>query len=544
MRLLHRSIIACIVITLFLLFLHSAVLSTELYTTVPCESAGETGLVVRINVPQTARYGHSGAPILIHGGGGFRGDCLDERQTDLPDHGFIEIRFNFPGSGSGPDSSGGLFDNRGIHSLMAYRNIIRFAGNYLTDSDGNTLADLVSPVVPLKTNIGLVGWSNGGNTNICVAGRYGSEIENLAWIVNWESPVGDGMPQAEAGSKDTILRPLNPNINTAFDTLTGEWDLTTLSYGSQIHNPVLFDNQYYVTGGLYFDFDEDGEVDPGIDFIAYPLVFEINGSYVSYYSTRLRKEAARKNLFPDPPPDHIPTVAETEAFWAVRNGELWIDSVLTQFPDLMFMIVANEIDHVQRSPAHPPVVIQYNAFKSAQARMVRLNPDLAYINSFLGYEHPDAVDNPAYMDINYAIVRYFVEPGNANDPFGYSIIAAAGACELADRTQFGVLDEQLNDPISAVPMENATASGFRLYQNYPNPFNKQTMVRFFLHRDSHVLLTVTDIQGRQLEALLDRTLENGSHEFTWEAGNEASGIYMLRLQVNKHNAVRKLILIK
>ena len=518
-----------------------AVHAAELFTFIPSESAGDLGLVTRISVPESARYGSEGAPILIHGGGGFQGDCLRERETGLTEQGFIEIRFNFPGSGTGSDSSGGLFDNRGLHGLMAYRDIIRFAGGDHVDSDGNTLSDLTSPVVPLGTNIGLVGWSNGGNTNICVAGRYGNEIANLAWIVNWESPVGDGMPQAEAGSKDTVLRPFNPNINAAFDTLTGEWDLGSLKFGSQIQNPVLFDTQIHVTGGLYFDFNEDNEVEPGSDFIAYPLVFDINGSYKSYYSVRLRREAAQRNLFPDPPPDHIPSLAETEAFWAIRNGALWVDSVLTYFPDLMFMIVANEIDHVQRSPAHPPVVIQYNAFKNAQTRMVRLNPDKIYINSIVGYEHPGAVDNAAQMDITYANVRDYVEPGEATEPFGYSTIAAAGACELADRTQYNILDAQLNTLISGIPAQNKSTPEFRLFQNYPNPFNHQTMIRFVTDRTAHVVLTVTNIKGRRIETLLNQTLQSGSHEITWEGKDFASGMYFLNLRVNGNRQIKKLL---
>ena len=186
---------------------------TDIFTRIPSAVAGAEGLMLRITPPASPRFIDKGAPIVIYMPGGFRSEGLIERVTELNQNGFIEIRFNFQGGGTEPNQSGGgPFDYRGQESLIAARDVIRFATGNLEDMSGRLLEEIVNPIIPLYSNTGLIGWSNGGNTNICVAGVYGEEISGLAWIINWESPVGDGMPQAEAGSKVCTMRPLNPEV--------------------------------------------------------------------------------------------------------------------------------------------------------------------------------------------------------------------------------------------------------------------------------------------------------------------------------------------
>ena len=517
--------------------------SHSVITRIPSAVAGEEGLALRINYPAIARFGNAGAPIVIYGAGGFKADGICERETELVDQGFIEIRFNFPGGGNDTTRSGGVNDNRGELSLQAMRDIIRFANGTISDIDGNMLAELVAPVTPLYSNVGLIGWSNGGNTNICVAGRFGDEIDYLAWIVNWESPVGDGMPQAEAGSKDCALRPRNPEVNPAYNPATGEWLLDSLRYDASIRIPILEDNAIEVIGGIYFDMDGDGIVDPYYDFIPYPLVFEINGQYSSFYSERLRRAAAQKNLFPNPPPLHVTSVSETEEFWSIRNGELWIDSVVVKFPNIMFMVVANEIDHVQRAPNHPHVLIQYKKFISAGARFVRLNPDRTYVEEFLGAPYPDAVDNDAFMELNYTNIGEAVEPGNAQDPFGYYVIAAAGACELADRTYYNNLDINIQDILTNAVTHTHINNRFNLNQNYPNPFNSQTKISFHVEHAGLVRLEVYNVLGEKVHSLVHKKYEPGSYTVMFDAMSLPSGIYFYQIKIGNYVGVKKMLLV-
>ena len=203
-------------------------------------------------------------------------------------------------------------------------------------------------------------------------------------------------------------------------------------------------------GGLFFDFNGDGIVNPGLDFIPYPLVFEIGNGYKAHYSVRLRRKADEENLFPNPGPDHIPTLEETESFWAVRNGEYWIDSTLLNIPNLMFMVVGSEIDHVQRALDHPHVLFQYEAFRQAGARLVRVNPDQTYVEHILGSSAPNAVDNNANEPFDHMSIRNAIEPGRHDGELGRDVIVPAGACELADRTQNDRLEPKLDALITSV----------------------------------------------------------------------------------------------
>ncbi len=535
-------------ILFFYMFL-SPVEATVIRTRLVSTSAGAEGLAIRIDVPEKERFSGMGAPVVIYMGGGFRGECLFERETNLDEHGFVEIRFNFPGSGSQDDKSGGgPYDFRGPQSLLAARDVIRFAMALQADSSGSLLSELIHPIVPLVDNVGLVGWSNGGNTNICVTGIYGQMFPGLAWMVNWESPVGDGMPQAEAGAKkEGQLRPFNPTTNDAYDASTGQWDLSTLAFDPVIQIPVLDNTQQVVKGGVYFDFNQNNQVDLGSDFIVYPLVFSFDGALKSFYSERLRNEAHAQNLFPQPPPAHIATVKEHHDFWYWRNSDYWIDSVIVKNPDLLFTVVANDTDHVQRSPDHPHVLNQYNRFIQAGCRFVRLNPDRVYIHEMNGMVPPGTVDNDAFMPLDAINIQNAVEPGNAEDPFGKSVVPAAAACELADRSQYDVTAVNLSSLISSVKQNPDVIRTFVLQPNYPNPFNSTTKITYRLTQPMQVQLIIYNLKGNEITTLVNDFQEPGYHETSWSGRNHrnqkvGSGIYFLKMAGTSQ--VRKMILVR
>ena len=64
-----------------------------------------------------------------------------------------------------------------------------------------------------------------------------------------------------------------------------------------------------------------------------------------------------------------------------------------------------------------------------------------------------------------------------------------------------------------------------------------------------VRLEVFDVLGRRVATLFDGTQSGGRHTVVWEAGHLASGLYLVRMQVEvvsgRHfTAVRKMILLK
>jgi hypothetical protein len=85
---------------------------------------------------------------------------------------------------------------------------------------------------------------------------------------------------------------------------------------------------------------------------------------------------------------------------------------------------------------------------------------------------------------------------------------------------------------------------FKLNQNYPNPFNPSTTISFSIPRAANVSLTVFNQIGEKIDELVNRGLEAGSYDYTWDASKQSSGIYFYELKTNEFKSIRKMTLIK
>ena len=81
-----------------------------------------------------------------------------------------------------------------------------------------------------------------------------------------------------------------------------------------------------------------------------------------------------------------------------------------------------------------------------------------------------------------------------------------------------------------------------LLQNYPNPFNHETKIRFGLSRRSHIRISVYNMNGQQVEKLLDEDRYAGSYEIFWNAETLSSGIYMVRMESCHITQTKKMVL--
>lgn len=85
---------------------------------------------------------------------------------------------------------------------------------------------------------------------------------------------------------------------------------------------------------------------------------------------------------------------------------------------------------------------------------------------------------------------------------------------------------------------------YNLIGNYPNPFNPQTRIRFSIKEVGKVLLTVYDILGTQVAALVDELKPEGTYEVAFDGGTLPSGTYIYRLTSNGFTSVKKMLLTK
>ena len=71
---------------------------------------------------------------------------------------------------------------------------------------------------------------------------------------------------------------------------------------------------------------------------------------------------------------------------------------------------------------------------------------------------------------------------------------------------------------------------FMLYQNYPNPFNAYTTIGFYLPTSSFVTLTIYDLLGHEVAAVLAEKKSPGAHLVRFDASALAGGIYFYRFE--------------
>ena len=84
-----------------------------------------------------------------------------------------------------------------------------------------------------------------------------------------------------------------------------------------------------------------------------------------------------------------------------------------------------------------------------------------------------------------------------------------------------------------------------LNASYPNPFNPDVKINYDLANDNHVSMVVYDLMGREVATLFDGIQVAGSsHEITWNASNQASGVYILRMTAGDYTTTQKLTLEK
>jgi len=236
-------------------------------------------------------------------------------------------------------------------------------------------------------------------------------------------------------------------------------------------------------------------------------------------------------------------------------------------------ILRNDLDAL---PAGRPFLVtgDYNIYHSTEpAFELLMSPGPGQLFDpidRLGYWH----NNPSFADIHTQCPR--LDPfqggssGGMDDRFDMILgsghwLDGSGLELLTDGyTAFANDGEHYNDSIiaggfnDAVPFEIAEAVYYssdhvpvvvpisfddsvdapespakrRTLSAWPNPFNPTLSLRFELDREALVSLEIFDLAGRRVATLVHDRLSEGSHRLTWQAEDQASGIYLARLRVD------------
>ncbi len=163
-------------------------------------------------------------------------------------------------------------------------------------------------------------------------------------------------------------------------------------------------------------------------------------------------------------------------------------------------------------------------------------------------EQQNNIDNSVVGDMMFftSSALFSLAP-NQSFEIAYAYVCGNSINELYDNA---VLAQQKFDITTGIDDNNVNLpKQFELLQNYPNPFNPTTTIQFNLASSSDIKLEIYNVLGQKVKTLVNRNLPAGSHEYQWDATDNAnssvaSGIYFYKLSSDTQFETQKMTLLK
>ncbi len=327
-----------------------------------------------------------------------------------------------------------------------------------------------------------------------------------------------------------IGQPLDPNNGRAIDDRGNDIDSLVLENNTfyNLTSNILRDGGASVINYLWYNQNTAAiigqrglEMGTVVDLTITNNVF-VNAGFFGTFPSAEEGDFDRKLINLDAPDSVEQTVT-------ITNNNFYLDTatIASQYPDSVFAV---------------PVYSE--AAKSFADTTNDLSEALEFVNGpsvdslativFTFYNDPDPGSNTPPFDAG--------DGGVANQlPFDFkyqddavSATASTDAGPLGDLNWWDGVSTSLRDKL-------AFTETSQLY-NYPNPFDGVTTISFNMKEAHLVNISVFNSLGQQVAQLAERTFATGDHKLTWNARNLPDGMYILRVEVGKEVATRKLML--
>ena len=184
---------------------------------------------------------------------------------------------------------------------------------------------------------------------------------------------------------------------------------------------------------------------------------------------------------------------------------------------------------------------QVNVPDSIMVMLSTTGPDTSSFSVIIDYfEVPKSV----WLRKSYRIDQLVPSNSVVNIAFRYLHYNGGPTGTSSDFVGIDAVQVRRGIPTS-VSSEHDRLYTFGLEQNYPNPFNPSTVIPFTLPSRQSATLTVFDVLGRQVDVIVDGTLEEGIHLARWAPSPSIpSGIYFFRLVASVSSLTQKMILLR
>ena len=85
---------------------------------------------------------------------------------------------------------------------------------------------------------------------------------------------------------------------------------------------------------------------------------------------------------------------------------------------------------------------------------------------------------------------------------------------------------------------------YKLEQNFPNPFNPVTEITYIIPQPVHVTLKIYNINGKEVETMVDSKKREGEYTVRWNASGFSSGLYLYKMTVGGYTHVKRMLYLK
>lgn len=123
----------------------------------------------------------------------------------------------------------------------------------------------------------------------------------------------------------------------------------------------------------------------------------------------------------------------------------------------------------------------------------------------------------------------------------YRVTSVEDGIESLTSNERSCRSNSAQKPLGEITLSEET---LELYHNFPNPFNPLTNIRFNLNKEQRVIIKVYDINGKLVDALVDKTMQKGRHSVRFDAKDLASGVYFYTFNAGDIKLTRKMMLLR
>jgi len=157
---------------------------------------------------------------------------------------------------------------------------------------------------------------------------------------------------------------------------------------------------------------------------------------------------------------------------------------------------------------------------------------------------------------------WWIGPGGAYEPGDYEFClfdpywntSCSGCMDISadnyDPNATIACDDNCNGEVGdccEYPLNNETIDPFKnlkIKKTYPNPFNPEIQITIDIPTSDILKIEIYDMTGKKIEVIYNNYILKGTHNFIWNAKDNQSGVYVLKISMDKKSDSQFIHLIK